>query len=108
VLFLETLKESPRFSYVPQFWESDFPNGNSEWRHIRSFRSTWLQATWWKKGGTITMFNPGEAGTFTAGGNWALVQLSGLLIPDGALPVDLRGTPGPSGGLDPYIPELFR
>ena len=31
-----------------------------------------------------------------------------LLIPDGALPLDLRGTPGPSGGLDPYIPELFR
>jgi hypothetical protein len=54
------------------------------------------------------MFNPGEAGTFNAGGNWSLVQLSGLLIPDEALPLDLRGTPGPSGGLDPYIPELFR
>ena len=106
VLFLETLEESPRFSYVPQFWESDFPNGNSEWRHIRSFRATWLQATWWKKGPAITMFNPGEAGSFS--GNASLEQLSGILIPDGALPADLRGTPGPSGGLDPYIPELFR
>jgi hypothetical protein len=107
VLFLETLKESPRFSYVPQFWESDFPNGNSAWRHILRFKATWLQATWWKKGNTITMFNPGEAGSFS-GGNASLEQLSGILIPDGALPADLRGTPGPSGGLDPYIPELFR
>lgn len=107
VLFLETLKESPRFSYVPQFWEGSFPSGNG-WRHIIRFKATWLQATWWRKGGTTTMFNPGEAGTFSAGGNWSMVQLSGILIPDGALPVDLRGTPGPSGGLDPYIPELFR
>ena len=106
VLFLETLKESPRFSFVPQFWEDDFPNGNSEWRHIRRFKATWLQTTWWKKGNTITVFNPGEAGVFS--GNASLEQLSGILIPDGALPVDLRGTPGPSGGLDPYIPELFR
>ena len=106
-LFLESLKDSPRFSYVPQFWEGSFPSGNG-WRHILRFKATWLQATWWKKGGTTTMFNPGEAGSFSAGGNWSLVQLSGLLIPDGALPADLRGTPGPSGGLDPYIPELFR
>ena len=107
VLFLESLQESPRFSYVPQFWEAAFPSGNG-WRHILRFKATWLQATWWKKGGTTTMFNPGEAGTFTAGGNWSLVQLSGLLIPDAALPADLRGIPGPNGGLDPYVPELFR
>ena len=53
VLFLETLKESPRFSYVPQFWESTFPNGNG-WRHILRFKATWLQATWWKKGATTS------------------------------------------------------
>gem|GEM_PF-1447281 len=106
-MFLETIGDSPRFSYVPQFWESTFPSGNG-WLHILRFKATWLQTTWWKKGGTITPFNPGEAGTFVAPGNWALIQLSGIVIPDLSLPIDLRGTPGPAGGLNPFIPELYR
>jgi hypothetical protein len=106
VIFLETLSDSPRFTYVPQFWEATFPSGNG-WRHILRFKATWLQATWWRKGGTTTMFNPGEAGTFS-GSNYSLVQLSGLLVPDFALPESLRGTPGPNGGLNPFLPELYR
>ncbi len=106
-LFLETLNESPRFGYVPQFWENSFGSGNS-WRHVLRFKATWLQATWWRKGGTTTAFHPGEPGTFTAGGNWSLVQLSGILIPDDALPSALRGNPPPGGGLNPFEPELFR
>ncbi len=107
VLFLETIGDSPRFSYVPQFWESTLPSGNG-YLHVLRFKSTWLQGTWWKKGGTITAFHPGEAGTFNAGGNWSLIQLSGILLPDLALPIPLRGTPGPAGGLSPFIPELYR
>jgi hypothetical protein len=107
VLFLDTLNESPRFGYVPQFWESTYGSGNS-WRHVARFKATWLQATWWKKGSTTTVFHPGEAGTFSGSGNWSLIQLSGIIIPDNALPTDLRGTPGPSGGLSPFVPELFR
>jgi hypothetical protein len=106
VIFLDTLSESPRFTYVPQFWESSFPSGNG-WRHILRFKATWLQATWWRKGNNVTMFNPGEAGSFN-GSNYGLVQLSGLIIPDVALPEELRGTPGPGGGLNPYLPELYR
>jgi hypothetical protein len=107
VMFLETVGDTPRFSYVPQFWESSFPSGNG-WLHILRFKATWLQTTWWKRGGTTTAFNPGESGSFIAGGNWALIQLSGIVIPDPALPVDLRGTPGPAGGLNPFLPELYR
>ncbi|MFN2487641.1 MAG: hypothetical protein ABR609_13730 [Acidimicrobiia bacterium] len=40
--------------------------------------------------------------------NYDLMQLSGLVVPDGALPEELRGTPGPGGGLNPYLPELYR
>jgi hypothetical protein len=106
-LFVESLDESPRFAYVPQFWEDSFGSGNS-WRHILRFKATWLQATWWRKGGTTTVFHPGEPGTFSGGGNWSLVQLSGILIPDAALPAELRGTPPPSGGVNPFQAELFR
>lgn len=106
VIFLETLNESPRFAYVPLFWESTFPSGNG-WLHILRFKATWLQATWWRRGSTTTMFNPGESGSFS-GSNYSLVQLSGLIVPDDALPAPLRGFPGPGGGLDPYLPELYR
>ena len=107
VLFLESISTSPRFSYVPQFWADAFPSGNG-WRDVLRFKATWLQTTWWRKGASTEAFNPGEAGTFTAGGNWHLVQLSGLVIPDATLAPELRGTPGPSGGLNPFIPELWR
>ncbi|HEY5889980.1 MAG TPA: Tad domain-containing protein [Acidimicrobiia bacterium] len=104
-LFDESLAESPRFAYVPQFHENAWGSGNS-WLHVLRFKATWLQATWWKKGGTVTVFHPGEAGTFT-GGNWDLIQLSGIVIPDATLPIDLRGA-SPMGGVNPFEPELYR
>ena len=106
VLFLDTLNESPRFAYVPQFHESSFGSGN-EWRHVARFKATWLQATWWKKGGTIDVFHPGEAGSFPSSGNWSLIQLSGIVIPDTTLPTELRGAAA-SGGINPYVTELYR
>jgi hypothetical protein len=110
ILFLETIGDSPRFSYVPQFWEPTLPLGNG-YLHVLRFKSTWLQATWWKKSATsISVFHPGEGGPsdFTAGGNWDLIQISGVVLPDRALPIPLRGTPGPAGGLNPFVPELYR
>ncbi|REK12859.1 MAG: hypothetical protein DWQ40_10415 [Actinobacteria bacterium] len=105
-IFVDELSESPRFAYVPQFHEASFGSGNS-WRHVKRFKATWLQATWWKKGGTIKAFHPGEAGSFSAGGNWSLIQLSGIVIPDSSLPVELRGA-SPVGGVNPFSPELYR
>ena len=107
VLFDESLAQSPRFAYVPQFWESTWPSGNG-WRHILRYKATWLQGTWWKKGGTTEVFYPGEPGTFNMGGNWQLRQLSGILLPDAALPEMLRGDPPTMGGVNPYTAELYR
>ena len=106
-LFLDTLKDSPRFGYVPLFWEDSFGSGN-EWLHVQVFKAAWIQATWWKKGGTVTVFHPGEPGSFTGGGSWSLIQLSGLIVPDAALPSELRGNPPPGGGVNPFQPELYR
>jgi hypothetical protein len=105
-LFGETLKESPRFAYVPKFHEATWPSGNG-WRHVQSFKATWIQATWWKKGSTIKVFHPGEAGTFS-GSNYSLIQLSGIVIPDATLPIELRGSTSAGSGVNPYTTELFR
>jgi hypothetical protein len=105
-LFNTTLEESPRFAYVPQFHENSWGSGN-EWRHILQFKTTWIQGTWWRKGGDTRTFHPGEEGTFTGGGNWHMVQLSGIVIPDSTLPIELRGASA-LGGVNPFYPELFR
>lgn len=102
-LFLPSLEESPRFAYVPQFHENSWGPGNA-WQHIKNFKATWIQATWWKKGGDITVFHPGEEGTFKSKKKYDLIQLSGIVFPDATLPTELRGF----GGVNPFTPELFR
>jgi hypothetical protein len=106
-LFVDTLEDSPRFGYVPLFWESSFGSGNS-WLHIKKFKAAWIQGTWWKKGNKVKAFHPGEPGSFTGGGKWSLIQLSGLVLPDATLPSGLRGKPPLGGGVNPFQPELYR
>jgi hypothetical protein len=74
-----------------------------------TFKASWLQATWWKKNASTppAVFHPGEDGSFSGGGNWSLIQLSGIIIPDSALPVELQGA-GVFGGVNPFTPELYR
>lgn len=111
ILFLDndttSIADSPRFSYVPQFWEDTWPSGNSAPRHIKAFKATWIQATWWKKGSTVSVFHPGEGGSFNQGGSWQLRQLSGIVIPDATLPVSLRGSTTGSG-VNPFEAQLYR
>ena len=117
VIFSASLAQSPRFAYIPQFHDPDLGTGSS-WIRIKKFKSTWLQGTWWKKGANWIEFHPGEDctdgnGTFLpdcigTGGGWAMKQLTGLVVPDAALPYELRGDPPPGSGLDPYTIELYR
>jgi hypothetical protein len=107
-LLLPALADSPRLAYVPQFHENSWGSGN-EWLHVMTFKASWLQATWWKKNASTppAVFHPGEDGSFSGGGNWSLIQLSGIIIPDSALPVELQGA-GVFGGVNPFTPELYR
>lgn len=104
------LEDSPRFGYVPQFWEDDLGNGNS-WLHVKRFKAVWLQGTWWKKGNTVKVFNPGEDCTGCTQSSYGMMQLSAFVLPDSALPEALRGDPppGPGGnGINPFRVELYR
>jgi hypothetical protein len=107
VMFLESISESPRFAYVPQFHESDWPSGTSGPRHILRFKSTFLETTWWKKGAATEAFHPGDGLNHSAGGPWQMIQISGFVIPDSTLPEELRGDPLPVGGLNPYDWQLY-
>jgi hypothetical protein len=109
-MFNATMSGSPRFAYVPQFWESDWPPGNSEARHIRQFRAVFLDGIWLGQGSNQQAFRPGDpSGNFSGGGNPQLRQVTGFLIPDNALPSVLRGDPPPwASGLNPYQVSLYR
>jgi Putative Flp pilus-assembly TadE/G-like len=107
VLLLSTIEESPRFSYAPQFHENTLGMGNN-WLHIQRFRAVFIQGTWWKKGNAYAIFHPGEGCVGTCASNYAMKQVSGFIVPDAALPLDLRGDPPPFGGLNPYEFQLWK
>jgi len=108
ILFADDLDTSPRFAYIPQFWEDDLGTGNS-WLHVKRFRAVWLQGTWWKKGTDYIVFHPGESCTGCSTSGYRMTQLTALVLPDQTLSSGLRGDPPPgSPGLGPYIPELYR
>jgi hypothetical protein len=115
-MFSPSLANSPRFSYTPQFWEPTLGTGN-DWRHVLRFKAVFIQGTWWKKGNEWIVFHPGEdcrdeadlpRTNCVGSGNWSMTQMSSFVIPDTALPAELRGSTGPGGGLNPYDFELYR
>jgi hypothetical protein len=104
------LDNRSRFAYVPQFWEATLGTGSS-WLHIFRFRAVYLQTTTWKEGNAQEEFHhPGENCQPACNGNgYSITQLSAYVFPDASLPAPLRGDPiPPSGGLNPFVPELFR
>jgi hypothetical protein len=108
ILFNDDLNTSPRLAYIPQFWEPDLGNGNS-WLHVKRFRAVWLQGTWWKKGNDYVVFHPGEPCDGCSTPGYSMKQLTALVLPDQALPSQLRGDPLPgTPGVNPYVPELYR
>lgn len=112
VLFTEDIQMSPRFSYTPQFWESTLGSGGSSWPHVKQFRAVFIQGTFWKKGNKWSVHHPGEGCDTSGGGscasNESLQQISGFVIPDLALPLDLRGNPPPYGNINPFNPLLYK
>lgn len=107
---------TPRFGYAPQFHESSLGPGNT-WRHVARFRAIFIQGTWWKKGSNWKAHQPGEgcfddggASTSCAGGgSHALKQVTSWIIPDEALPSELKGDPpGSAIGINPFVLRLIR
>ncbi len=113
-LFSESIGDSSRFSYVPQFFEASPPSGASNPRHVWRFKAVWLQGTWFGTGANTFSFFPGETckrvnndSVVSCDQNRALRQMTAYVIPENALPADLRaGAPGTSGA-NPFVVELF-
>ncbi len=112
----DTNNWTPRFGYAPQFHESSLGPGNT-WRHVARFRAIFIQGTWWKQGTNWKAHQPGEgcfddggtATSCTGGGSHALLQVTSWIIPDEALPSELKGDPpGSAVGINPFALRLIR
>jgi hypothetical protein len=101
---------SPRFNYVPQFWDSSLGPGVAQPMHIWRFRAIFVQGVFWTRGIGSIVFHPGEPCTPCTGfGGWTMTQVSAFIIPDAALPEFLRGDPpGGAVGVNPYIVRIYR
>lgn len=107
---------SPRFGYAPQFYESSLGPG-TRWLHVWRYRAIFIQGTWWKRGGTWVVHHPGDGCVngdnaptpCNDTGNYSLEQASAWIIPDAALPAELRGDPpGDAIGINPFTLRLAR
>lgn len=110
------LGDTPRFAYAPKFHEAGWPPGASQPRHIDAFKAVFVQTLWFGTGNlnNVKIFSPGEA-CITVGGSACsyssnagnLRQITGWIIPDTALPEELRGS-NAGGRVVPSSVSLFR
>jgi len=98
------IQMSPRFAYVPQFFQSDPPNGSSSNLNIRSFRAISF-GTSTRTATTVvaSTLRPGH-GTprRSVGSNDKATAMTAFVFPDGMLPAQLRGNPS-SVGQNNYV-----
>ncbi len=125
-IFSIDILQSPRFSFVPQFWYSEWGPG-SHWQPIHDYRPVYLAGVWFNCNastdcdGTVGVeFFPGEGTSIMCDTNNTdptcsirprvnvlnLAQLSGWLIPDAAAPPE--AFQGPGGSLGPFQVELYK
>jgi hypothetical protein len=91
------LISSVRFSIVPQFVETTFPNGNGN-LHIREFRRVYVNDLYFGcdgSGACSAIVRPGESTSTVSlpnGNSGGLDQVTGHLLPNSSLPEELQVT----------------
>ena len=92
---------SPRFAFVPEFWETSFGTG-SEWLSIKRFRAAYIQTLYFGCGGGCgIVFNPGETAGIPPGGganNQTVDSMTAFIFRNSMLPTSVIST-GPGGSL---------
>lgn len=97
------IAQNPRFGVVPQFHEMGFPAGGSGYLHIDQFRGVFIQASYFGCNGTTCsiVHRPGDVSSAPLrmpNGNKPLEQITGFLLPVGAVPDEFIGN-GVGGNL---------
>lgn len=116
VIFDATIVESPRFAWSPQYWY-DLPTSGLSWEPVHSYRMVFIAGAWFNcsaSGTCDVIFYPDSDQTSElcdpGGGSncqaLSLNQLSSWLLPDEAIPSDVRNSF--PGGQTPWLPSLYR
>lgn len=118
-IFDESILESPRFAWAPQYWHEASTSGTS-WQPVESYRMVFLGGLWFNcsAGSCGALFYPdetdetGNTEICHASGpsncsTLSLDQLSGWLVPDEAVPASVSGA-FPGGSPTPFETTLYR
>jgi hypothetical protein len=118
-IFEESILESPRFAWAPQYWHAASTSGVS-WQPVKTYRMVFLGGLWFNcsAGSCGALFYPdeadenGNAEICDASGpsNCSLLslnQLSAWLLPDEAVPASVSGA-FPGGSPTPFQTTLYR
>lgn len=101
---LYDIQLSPRFAYVPQFWQADPPSGSSTNLNIKSFRAIYIEDVFGRcSQGCAVNFAPGPWNTTPLGNsNDRAVAMTAWVFVSSMLPTSLRGNPS-SVGQNNYV-----
>jgi Flp pilus assembly protein TadG len=90
---------SPRFAYVPQFFQTTPPDGSSSNLNIKSFRAIYIEDIFANCSSSCSVdFAPGPWNTSPLGAsNDKATAMTAWVFPDGMLPLELRGNPSAIG-----------
>lgn len=118
-IFDESILESPRFAWAPQYWHAPSTSGTS-WQPVKSYRMVFLGGLWFNcsAGSCGALFYPDETDEtgnaeicdVSGPGNCdvlSLNQLSAWLLPDEAVP-DSVSAAFPGGSPTPFQTTLYR
>jgi Flp pilus assembly protein TadG len=105
---LYDIQLSPRFAYVPQFWQATPPNGSSSNLNIQAFRAIYVEDLYANcSSGCQVDFSPGPWNTSAQGSsNDKAEAMTAWVFDDKMLPMSLRGDPT-SVGQNNYV-QLVR
>jgi len=97
---LYDIQLSPRFAYVPQFFQATPPNGSSSNYNIEAFRAVYMEDLYagCTGGGCSVDFSPGPWNTGSIGSsNQNASAMTAWVFPPSMLPVGLQGNPAAVG-----------
>lgn len=104
-LFTDGILETPRIGVAPRLWHNNLGSGIT-FRPIQSFDVIYIHGIWFKDGGDIVPFFPGDGNVSFSDGTMPIEQVTAYLLHDDMVSDEVHTKLG-GFAVDKWQPELY-